>query len=362
MALTAPAVRRFSISLGVLLALTAIVAGCGGGGDAKIALLLPENETPRYESEDKPDFERAVEEECEDCEVLYSNAGGDAEKQQSQAEAALTQGADVLVVDPVDPRSAAAIADKAKAEGVPVLSYDRLIENAEVDHYVSYDKVGIGELQAETLWRRLVKLGNATFPILVLNGDRGDGDAALIKEGALEAFEVKGVPILREYDTPNWSASNARREVEQTIATTSDRDFGAVYTANDDIASGAIAAMKPVGIYLPARPTTGQDATVAGLRRILAREQYMTVYKPVEPEATIAAEVAVALAEGDDLPEERTGEKVDNGETGVPSTLLEAVAVNRAAIKDTVIKDGFVSPAELCTKAYAEACREMGIS
>ncbi len=96
-------------------------------------------------------FEERVEEKCPDCEVLYSNADGDASKQQSQAEAALTQGAEVLVLDPMDAKSAAAIVEKANAQDVPVLSYDRLIENAEVDSYVSFDNVQVGELQAETL-------------------------------------------------------------------------------------------------------------------------------------------------------------------------------------------------------------------
>ena len=120
---------------GLLLLLGLVAAGCGssGGGGAKIALLLPENETPRYEAHDRPEFEENVEAECEDCEILYNNANEDASKQQSQAEAALTQGAEVLVLDPVDAKSAAAIVEKAKAQDVPVLSYDRLIENAVVD-------------------------------------------------------------------------------------------------------------------------------------------------------------------------------------------------------------------------------------
>src|SRR6188472_4567614 len=102
------ALRRVSVAAASLVVVVLVVAGCGGssgGGGTKIALLLPENETPRYETNDRPDFEKAVEEQCEDCEVLYSNAGGDAEKQQSQAEAALTQGAAVLVVDPMDSKS-----------------------------------------------------------------------------------------------------------------------------------------------------------------------------------------------------------------------------------------------------------------
>src|SRR6187200_197478 len=109
--------------------------GGGGGSSATIALLLPENETPRYETNDKPDFEKSVEEKCPDCEVIYFNAGGDAEKQQSQGEAALTKGAEVLILDPMDSKSAASIVEKANAQGVPVVSYDRLIENSEVDAY-----------------------------------------------------------------------------------------------------------------------------------------------------------------------------------------------------------------------------------
>jgi len=120
------ALKRTLLGLGTLLVLALVVAGCGGSSDSggtKIALLLPENETPRYETNDRPDFEDAIAELCDDCDVIYSNAGGDAQKQQSQAEAALTQGAEVLVVDPMDSKSAAAIAEKAQAQNVPVLSY-----------------------------------------------------------------------------------------------------------------------------------------------------------------------------------------------------------------------------------------------
>ena len=113
--------------------------GGGGGGGGTIALLLPENQTPRYEAADKPLFEKKVKELCADCKVLYSNAEGDINDQQSQAESALTQGADVLVVDAVDAASAVGIVTKAKAQDVPVVSYDRLILDAPVDYYISYD-------------------------------------------------------------------------------------------------------------------------------------------------------------------------------------------------------------------------------
>ena len=287
------AVKRVAIvDRGALIAVVLVAAGLWRqqrqAVAPKIALLLPENETPRYETNDRPDFEKAVEEQCEDCEVLYSNAGGDAEKQQSQAEAALTQGAEVLVVDPKDSKSAAAIAEKAKAQGVPVVSYDRLIENGEVDAYISFDNEKVGELQAETLAKKLKEDGSASGPIIMINGDPADPNAALFKEGAHKGFEAAGVKIAKEYDTPGWSAENAQREAQQAITALGNNGFAAIYAANDETGGGAIAAMKGAGIKPEEKPVTGQDATVAGLQRILTGEQFMTVYKEIEPEATIS--------------------------------------------------------------------------
>lgn len=356
--------KRVAVAAGVLIAIVLVVAGCGssGGGGPKIAYLLPENETPRYESDDRPDFEEKVEEICEDCEVLYNNAGGDASKQQSQAEAALTQGADVLVVDPMDAKSAAAIVEKANAQSVPVLSYDRLIENAEVDYYVSFDNVKVGELQAETLAKKLKEDGSSSGPIVMINGDPADSNAALFKEGAHNGFDSAGVEIDKEYDTPEWSASNAQNEMQQAITAIGNNGFAGVYAANDDTGGGAIAAMKSAGIDPADKPVTGQDATVAGVQRILIGQQYMTVYKAIQPEAGLSAEIAVDLAEGKEVPKNKVTDEVDNGKAKIPSTLLEPVAVTKANVNDTVIKDGFISPSELCTGPYAEACKTAGIS
>ncbi|HEV7398717.1 MAG TPA: sugar ABC transporter substrate-binding protein [Solirubrobacterales bacterium] len=359
------ALKRFSVAAGVLLAIVLVGVGCGGssgGGGTKIALLLPENETPRYETNDRPDFEKAVKEQCEDCEVLYSNAGGDAQKQQSQAEAALTQGAEVLVVDPQDSKSAAAIAEKAKAQGVPVVSYDRLIENGEVDAYVSFDNERVGELQAETLAKKLKEDGSASGPIIMINGDPADPNAAGFKAGAHKGFDAAGVKIAKEYDTPGWSAENAQREAQQAITALGNNGFAAIYAANDETGGGAIAAMKGAGIKPEEKPVTGQDATVAGLQRILAGEQFMTVYKEIEPEATIAAEFAVALAEGEELPKSKVTEEINNGKADVPSAILEPVAVTKDNVKTTVVADGFVTAQELCTSAFQTACKEAGIS
>ncbi len=357
--------KRVAIAMGALLAVVLVVAGCGGSDDSggtKIALLLPENETPRYETNDRPDFEKAVKDQCSDCEVLYSNAGGDAEKQQSQAEAALTQGAEVLVLDPMDSKSAAAIAEKAQAQNVPVLSYDRLVENGEVDAYVSFDNLKVGELQAETLAKKLKEDGSPKGPIIMINGDPADPNAALFKEGAHNGFEAAGVDVAKEYDTPGWSAENAQREAQQAITALGNDGFAGIYAANDDTGGGAIAALKGAGLNPEERPVTGQDATVAGLQRILAGQQFMTVYKEIEPEATISAEIAIALAEGEGVPQDKVTEEIDNGKGKVPAVLLEPIAVTKDNVKSTVVADGFVSASELCTGPYAAACKEAGIS
>jgi D-xylose transport system substrate-binding protein len=360
-----PLSKRLVAALVGLLALGALVVGCGGssgGSGPKIGFLLPENETPRYEANDRPDFEKSVEEICSECEILYSNAGGDASKQQSQAEAALTQGAEVLVVDPMDSKSAAAIAEKAKAQSVPVVSYDRLIENGEVDAYVSFDNEKVGELQAETLAKKLKEDGSPSGPIIMINGDPADPNAALFKAGAHKGFETAGVSVAKEYDTPGWSAENAQREAQQAITALGKNGFSGVYAANDDTGGGAIAALKGAGINPAEKPVTGQDATVAGVQRIIAGQQYMTVYKEIGPEAKITAEIAVPLAEGKGLPKGKAKEKVNNGKQEVPAVLLEPQAVTKGNVKSTVIADGFIKPSELCTGPYTAACKELGIT
>jgi D-xylose transport system substrate-binding protein len=352
----------------VLIALVVAASGCGGdddgggGGGPTIALLLPENQTPRYESADRPYFEDEIDRICSDCDILYSNATEDATKQQSQAEAALTQGADVLVLDPVDAASAAAIVQKAKQQDVPVLSYDRLVLNADVDYYVSFDNVQVGRLQAQSLSAKLKSDGNPSGPIVMINGDPADSNAALFKQGATSGFDASGVQVAKEYDTPGWSATNAQNEMQQAITALGKDGFAGVYAANDDTGGGAIAAMRSAGIDPAERPTTGQDATVAGLQRVVAGQQFMTVYKAIRPEASISAQIAVDLARGRTPPQNQITDQVDNGMKKVSSVLLTPVAVTKDNIQQTVIRDGFVTPDELCTEAYAQACKAAGIS
>ena len=336
--------------------------GGGGGGEAaQIALLLPESKTARYESQDRPLFEAKVEEECPDCEIIYSNADQDAAKQQQQAEAAITNGADVLVLDPVDSASAAAMVTRAKQSDIPVISYDRLITDADVDYYISFDNEQVGKLQAQSLVDKLKEDGKGSGTIFMINGAPTDNNAKLFKEGAHSVLDDSGLEIGKEYDTPDWSPDKAQDEAEQAITALGKDGFVGVYAANDGTAGGAIAAMKGAGIDPKTRPTTGQDAELAAIQRILAGEQYMTVYKAIKPEAEQAAELAVALAQGEEPPSGLVNDEVDNGQKQVPSILLEPVAVTAENVQDTIIKDGFWKVSEICTADYKDACAKAGI-
>jgi D-xylose transport system substrate-binding protein len=376
-------IKRSIFAACMLALIAAVVAGCGGGGSSsssstseseetaegggggegvKIALLLPENETPRYETNDKPDFEKAVEEQCSGCSVTYYNAGGDAEKQASQGEAALTQGAEVLVVDPMDSKAAAVIVEKAHAQEVPTVSYDRLIENSEVAAYVSFDNERVGEQQAEKLTEKLKEIGKPKGPIIKINGDPADPNAALFKAGSNKVFEKEGVEIAKEFDTPGWTAENAQKEADQAITSLGKEGFAAIYAANDETGGGAIAAMKGAGINPEEKPVTGQDSTVAGLQRILTGEQFMTIFKPIEPEAQTAAEMAISLGETGEVKTKEKTQMIENGKTEVPSVLFTSTPVVKENINETVIAENFVSPEELCEGAFAKACKENGIS
>jgi D-xylose transport system substrate-binding protein len=335
--------------------------GGGGGNGGKVALLLPETKTTRYEAYDKPLFEKKMKELCSDCQIIYSNADQDASKQQQQAEAAITNGAKVLVLDPVDSASAAAIVTRAKQSKIPVVSYDRLITNADVDYYISFDNEQVGKLQATSLVAKLKKDGNANGPIFMINGAPTDNNAKLFKKGAHSVLDTSGVKIAKEYDTPDWSPDKAQTEAQQAITALGKTGFNGVYAANDGTAGGAIAAMKGAGVDPSTKPTTGQDAELAGIQRIVVGQQYMTVYKSYKQEADATAEIAAALAQGKDVPDGLVNTQSDNGKKQVPSVILTPVAVTTDKIESTVIKDGLYTAAQICTKPYAAGCKKAGL-
>jgi D-xylose transport system substrate-binding protein len=333
----------------------------GGGGGGSVALLLPESKTARYESQDRPNFERRFNQLCPDCDLIYSNADQDAAKQQQQAEAAITKGAEVLVLDPVDAASAGSIVARAKQSDIPVISYDRLITDADIDYYVSFDNEQVGRLQGESLVEKLEADDNGDGTIVMINGAPTDNNAKLFKQGAHSVIDESNLKVGKEYDTPDWSPDKAQQEMEQATTALGKGGFVGVYAANDGTAGGAIAAMKSAGIDPKTRPTTGQDAELAAIQRILAGEQYMTVYKAIKEEAEAAAELAVALVRGEDPPSGLVQDETDNGQKQVPSILLTPVAVTEDNIQETIVKDKFWTPQQICTGQYAAACREAGV-
>jgi D-xylose transport system substrate-binding protein len=358
------------LTLGGAVALALVAAGCGssdnkssdtsggGGGGKTIALLLPENQTARYESSDRPLFEKNVKALCADCKILYSNATQDAAKQQQQAESALAQGVDVIVLDPVDGAAAAAIVNEANAKKVPVISYDRLLLNSKPDYYVEFDSPGVGKLQATALVDKL-KADSTKGSLVMINGDPADNNAKLFKQGAHSVLDSSGFKIAKEYDTPGWTPAKAQSEMDQAITALGKNGFVGVYAANDGTGGGAIAALKGAGIDPTTRPVTGQDAELAGIQRVLAGEQYMTIYKPIVPMSKKAAEWAVALAQG--KPVTGTNTKENNGKADIPTFKIDVKVVTADKVKSTVIADKYWKPSEICTAKYAAACKKYGI-
>ncbi len=358
-----------AVVLAAALALGA--SACGGGGDkggsggggakgGKIALLLPESKTTRYEQQDRPNFVRRVKELCSSCEIIYANADQDPAKQQQQAEQAITNGAKVMVLDAVDVKSAASIVARAKQSKIPVISYGRLVSNADLDYYVSIDPFKVGQQQGKSLLEALKSSGKPNPSVVMIHGSPTDSNAPPYKKGAHSVLDPAGVKVVKEYDTPDWSPDKAQTEMEQSITSVGKDGFDGVYVANDGMAGGAIAALKGASIDPSAKPVTGQDAEVTGIQRILTGEQLMTVYQPIKKIASAAAELAVPLAQGK-TPPGIAKARVDNGKKKVPSVLIDTITITKDNIQDTVVADGFLTAAQICSSKYASACADAGI-
>jgi len=269
------------------------------------------------------------------AEVLVQSADGNDAVQVRQAENLLTQGVDVLIVVPHNAEVCASIVESAKDQKVPVLSYDRLIRNSDVDFYISFDNYKVGELQAKYLFDRAPK-GN----YVLLGGAPTDNNAQMLREGQLRvlkpAIERGEINVVADQWAKDWLASEALRHTENAL-TQARNDIVAVVASNDSTAGGVVQALeeqKLAGKVL----VSGQDADLAACQRVVAGTQSMTVYKPIRPLAQKAAEIAIALARN--APPESNA-KVHNGFKDVPAYFLEPVTVDKDNIDQTVIKDGY---------------------
>lgn len=284
---------RLKLATLSLLALSGMVAPALAAGPT-IAFLMPCSTcADRFEGQDKPDFIAAIKDLDPTATVIANNAQGSADDQVSQAEAALTNGAKVLVVSPLTEAAGAAIVDKAQAQHVPVLSYDGLLTGAPADFYVSFQNEKVGELQGQFLIDKLPK-GST---IALINGSQDIDPGRQFKAGAHKAIDSAvgngGLVLGFEADTQGFDPAKAQTEMEQALTKLNDKVDG-VLVANDGMAGGVIAALTARQLNGKVL-VTGQDATDAGLQRILAGDQTMTVYKGIKAEATAAAKVARAL-------------------------------------------------------------------
>jgi D-xylose transport system substrate-binding protein len=337
-------------------------------GHGLIGVLLPDTTTSaRYESFDRPYLTKAFEAAgLTTSDFKIDNAQGSASTMQTQAEADITQGATVLLVDALDSGSGAAIEANATSKGVKVIDYDRLVKGgASGRTYVSFDNVSVGKLigQGEV---DCLSAWNVTKPnILVMDGDPTDNNATLFAQGyngVLKTYFDNGTYVKVGEPAGTWTPAVAATTFDQQY--TAHPNINAVVTPNDDNANAVIADLQKLNIPAKKFPTTGQDASLSGLQNILKGYQCGTVYKPIYLEAQGAAAIALYLRAGQAVPSAlANGTTQDSSaNASVPSVLLTPVWVNAANMESTVVKDGATKVSTLCIAALASACTAAGIS
>ncbi|MBC7916939.1 MAG: sugar ABC transporter substrate-binding protein [Rhodoferax sp.] len=326
---------------------------------AKIAFLMPDQSSTRYEEHDKPGFVAAMKKLCAACEVLYQNADGDASRQQQQFNSVISQGVKAIVLDPVDSTAAASLVKAAQAKGIKVIAYDRPITAAKADYYVSFNNEGIGKAIADSLVARLKAMGVKPEDggVLQINGSPTDAAAGLIKKGIHAGLDNSGYKILAEYDTPDWVPAKAQQWASGQISRFGKKIVGVV-AANDGTAGGAIAAFRAAGVN-PVPPVSGNDATIAALQLIIAGDQYNTISKPSEVVAEAAAKVVVQLLAGENP-------KAEMMLYNTPSQLFTPAVVTAENLKSEIIEKmvsgkPIQTPAVLCVSRYADGCKKLGI-
>lgn len=277
-----------------------------------------------------------VEQRCREvgaqCEVQVAN--GDDAVQTKQCDNLLTKGVDVLIVAPHNGQIAASIVEAAHRQNVPVISYDRLIRNADVDLYVSHQVVKIGQMQGQYALDHAPK-GN----YVLIGGSPTDNNALLLRDGQMQvlkpAIDKGDVKVVTDQFAKEWKAEEAHRITEDALTKTGN-NIQAIVASNDGTAGGACSALPPqlIGKVL----VTGQDAALDAVQRVAQGEQTMTIYKPIQPLAFAAVDSAIKLARGEKV---EAKDKINNGKIDVPALLFEPMVVDKTNIMQTVIKDGY---------------------
>ena len=357
---------RFAKLVPTLVLVGLTVMACGSSTPTatkgKIAVLLPDSQSSsRWENDDRKFFTAAFQAAglgTSDYSIV--NAGGSASTQQTQADAAITNGATVILLVNLDSGSGATIEANAASKGVKTIDYDRLTLNGKADYYVSFDNVSVGKLQGAGLVKCLTTMNASKPTVAELNGSPTDNNATLFKQGydsVLQPLYDNGTYVKGpDQSVPAWDNQQALTIFEQMI--TSHPKIDGVLAANDGLGNAVISALK--SRHLNGHiPVTGQDATAQGVQNVIAGDQCMTVYKAIKAEANAAAALALELRDGKTPTE--TVSKLNNGTKDVNSVLLVPVSVTKDNIMQTVIADGFRTVAEICPASLASQCAALGI-
>jgi D-xylose transport system substrate-binding protein len=361
--------RRAAVTVAVS-ALAVSAAACGKAGDKKdsdsssgsgsggksIGLLLPDNVTARYEKFDKPYFEAKVKALCSDCTVSYANAAADPAKQAQQMSSMVTKGVKVIVISAQDSAAIKSSIQSATSKGVKVVAYDRLAQGP-ISAYVSFDNVKVGELQGQAMLDALGSKATPKAKVVMINGDDADPNAAQFKQGAHKVLDGK-VDIAYE-QSGLWKDTVAAQKMSAAITQLGAKKIAGVYAANDGMAGGIANTLK--GAKISGIPLTGQDAELAAIQRIVVGTQSATVYKPYKGEADNAAELAVNLLQGKDIKALADTSVTSGSGDKVQAKLLTPISVTVKNIKETVVKDGLYTIPQICTSAYAAACKTAGL-
>ena len=273
-----------------------------------------------------------------DAEVNVQNANGDVETQKSQIRYLIEKGADVLVIVCIDSDGLGEVMEEAKDAGIPIIAYDRLINNSNVDLYISFDNEMVGTLMGEAL----VEEGLENSNVLMLSGPTEDSNVAMVESGFTKVMEENSINIKDCFHAPGWRAEEASDYLTEHIDELEDVD--AIMCGNDNIAT-AVARTLSEARLAGSIKVVGQDADLEACQRVVEGTQVMTVYKPVEKLAQKAAEYAITLGnnkrKGITDPLEDVKETISDGTYDVPYFYIEPIAVNSENIDETIISSGF---------------------
>ena len=336
-------------------------------GKGNIAVILPDTvSSARYTEFDAPYLTKAFQAAgLDSSQFTVQNAQGSDTTEFTDAQEAITKGATVLIMDPLDSGVGAQIETYAKSHGVSVIDYDRITSSGSRGYYVSFDNVKVGTLIGNG-FVTCTKDWNVSKPeVLVMKGAPTDNNATLFADGynaVLEPHFKDGSMVLVGSPAGTWDPPTAETEFQQQF--TAHKNINSAVVPNDENAAPIITYLQRQGIKAKTFPITGQDATLVGLQNILSGFQCGTVYKPIYQEAQAAAALALFLRAGETPPASLlNGTTKDPGNgTEVPSVLLTPEWVTTQNMNDTVIADKFVDASQLCTSQFADDCKSAGIS